>query len=443
MSHFMETQQPHKVPRQHVLARLLYSHSPAARWTRRIATGLGIALGLVQLRILIGSLQPEWIYRRDFLQEYTLARAVVDRIDPYLPTQELAARYLGNLAHQALPHPTPHPPPVGLLLAPLALFDYSTAAIIWLVVELICLWLAVYLVGRALDRRLSALATSGIAALLLFWHPFWQELVWGQLQVPLLAFLAGAWLALHRGRSLLGGALTGLAILLKPIPWPVLFLFVLWKDGYAVAGAVLVIIMGYVTAALVVGLDTLVHYLVAVLPLVTRFYREYLGNISLSSIGWRLFAGSVVEGIVAPPLIHSMALASIVAVLLPCLVLLTACIALWKRRSLEVSFGVMIGVGVLISPISWRHYLVLTLIPAAQVVHWLIRHHFPPKETNLALIVAGLLFVDWGMLFTWVSGNIPVVEGRIVVPFSLSLLTLMPAVAVGALACLLASLEPA
>jgi hypothetical protein len=223
----------------------------------------------------------------------------------------------------------------------------------------------------------------------------------------------------------------------------VLFLFVLWKDGYAVAGAVLVIIMGYVTAALVVGLDTLVHYLVAVLPLVTRFYREYLGNISLSSIGWRLFAGSVVEGIVAPPLIHSMALASIVAVLLPCLVLLTACIALWKRRSLEVSFGIMIGVGVLISPISWRHYLVLTLIPAAQVVHWLIRHHFPPKETNLALIVAGLLFVDWGMLFTWVSGNIPVVEGRIVVPFSLSLLTLMPAVAVGALACLLASLEPA
>ncbi|MGC8787563.1 MAG: glycosyltransferase family 87 protein [Anaerolineae bacterium] len=441
MPHLMVTKRPHPVQRQHVLARLLYSHSSAARWMRRIATGLGIVLGVAQLKLAIESLFPAWIARKDFLQEYILAKAMVDRVDPYLPIAELASRYLGSLPQQVFPHPTPHPPPVGLLLAPLALFDYPTAAAIWLGVELLCLVAAVYLVSCALDARFSVLATFVIGAFLLLWHPFWQELLWGQLQVPMLVVLAGSWLALRKGHSLLGGAFTGLALLLKPVPWPVLLLFVMWKDWHALAGAVLVILVGYVAAGLLVGLDTLLRYFTTVLPWVTQFYREYLGNISLSSIGWRLFAGSAVEGLIAPPVIHCTAAASIVAVLLPCLVLLVACAALWKRCSLEASLGIMICVSILISPISWRHYLVLVFIPAAQVVHWLVRHQWPARETNWALIVAGLLFVDWGMLVTVISGRIPIVEGEIKIPLGLALVTLMPAVAVGALACLVASLS--
>ncbi|MBC7262372.1 MAG: hypothetical protein H5T63_10195 [Chloroflexi bacterium] len=114
---------------------------------------------------------------------------------------------------------------------------------------------------------------------------------------------------------------------------------------------------------------------------------------------------------------------------------------MWKRRSLEASLGVMICVGILISPISWRHYLVLAFIPVAQVVHWLVCHQWPARETNGALIVAGLLIVDWGRLVTYLAGTGPVVEGDIAVPFGLALVTLMPAVAVGALACLVASLS--
>ncbi|MBC7261484.1 MAG: DUF2029 domain-containing protein, partial [Chloroflexi bacterium] len=274
---------------------------------RCIATGLGIVLGVAQLKLAIESLFPAWIARKDFLQEYILARAMVDRVDPYLPIAELAAHYLGNLPQQVFPHPTPHPPPVGLLLAPLALFDYPTAAAIWLGVELLCLVAAVYLVGHVLDVRLSMLATFGIAALLLLWHPFPLELAYGQLMVPMLAVLAGNWLALRKGHSLLGGALIGLALLFKPVPWPVLLLFVLWKDWHALVGAVLVILVGYVAAGLVVGLDTLLRYFTMVLPLVNQCYRAHAWNISLSSIGWRFFDGTgspVLQGLVAPPVIY-------------------------------------------------------------------------------------------------------------------------------------------
>jgi len=447
MANTIASEQPKASPRQHVLARLLYSHSPAARWTRWVVVVLGIVLSLAYLRQYpIASLQFQWIYRRDFLQEYTLARAVADRIDPYLPTEVLAARYLGSLPHRVFPHPTPHPPPVGLLLLPLALFDYSTAALIWLGIELACLIVAVHLIGRALHVRLPMQATCGIAALLFTWYPFVVELTLGQLMVPMLALLAGAWLALRRGRSMLMGMLTGLAILLKPVPWPVLLLFVWGKDRSALFGATAVILIGYIAAGLAIGLDKFARYFTAVLPLVNQIYHAHAWNISVFSIGWRLFEGtgsSVLEGIVAPPAIHSAGAASLVSVALPCFVLLAACFALRRQRALDVSLGVMLCISILVSPISWNHYLVLAVIPAAQVIHWLIRHRFPPKETNLALIVAGLLIVDWGKLTTYLAGPGPVVEGGVAVPFGLSLLTLMPAVAVGALACLLASLEPA
>ncbi|MGQ9493019.1 MAG: glycosyltransferase family 87 protein [Anaerolineae bacterium] len=440
MANTITPQQPKTPLRQHLLGRLLYSNSRTVRWMRRIAAGLGIALGLAQLKLPIESLLPNWIARRDFLQEYTLARAVVDKIDPYLPTEKLAAHYLGSLFQRVFPHPTPHPPPVGLLLSPLALFDYSTAAAIWFGVELVCLLAAVYLLGRALDVKFSVLDAFGAAALLLVWYPFPLEMAFGQLMVPMLTLLAGSWLALRKDHPMLGGALIGLAILLKPIPWPVLLLFVLWKNWRALAGAVLVILAGYMAAGLVVGWGTLIRYFITVLPLVSRLYRAYVWNISIASIGWRLFDGtgsSVLEGLVAPPVIHCTTAASIVAILLPGLVLLATLVALWKQRSLVVSFGIMMCVSILVSPISWSHYIVLAVIPAAQVAHWLIQHHLPSMETNWALFVAGLLIVDWRRLAIYLAGPRPAVEGGIMVPFGLALLTLMPAVAVAALAGLL------
>jgi len=122
--------------------------------------------------------------------------------------------------------------------------------------------------------------------------------------------------------------------------------------------------------------------------------------------------------------------------------LLVACLAVRKQRNLDVSLGVMISASILTVPISWSHYLVLAVIPAAQVIRWLAGHHLPSRETNLALLVTMLLIIDWGRLATFLAGPGPVVEGGIAVSFALALLTWMPAVAVGALAWLLVWLGP-
>jgi hypothetical protein len=430
--------------RQHVLGRLLYSQSQSARWLRWAAAILAIVAGLAHLRIPIGALLPENVYGRDILQGYTLARAIQDGINPYLATEVLAARYVDQVLSTAFAHPTPHPPTLGLLLLPLSLLDYPTAAVLWFGLEIVSLVASVHLLGRALGARLSFWATLGIATVLLIWYPFWVEMAWGQLQLPMLALLAGAWVALRSRRSALGGALVGLAILLKPFPLPLLLVFVLRKDWRALVGAGSVVVGGYLVAGCVVGLDTVKTYFTTVLPVVASTYRAAWANISISSLAWRVFQGTGTPGlVVAPPLVKSIAAAQVASVLLPGLLLLVGSLALRKQRSLDASFGVMIVVSILTSPICWPAYLVLAAIPAAQVVRWLAWHRLPSRETNLALVVTILLVIDWVRLARILAGVVLVLVGGNAVISALALLPFMTAGSVGALAWLVAWLGPA
>jgi hypothetical protein len=130
-------------------------------------------------------------------------------------------------------------------------------------------------------------------------------------------------------------------------------------------------------------------------------------------------------------------------VALPGLLLLVASWAVRKQRDLGVSLGVLVGASVLLGPISWPHYLVLASIPAAHVIRWLVRHRFPSRETNWALVVTIMLIIDWVRVARFFAIRVPLVNGAIRLPFALAELPLLTAVAVGALAWLVALLGPA
>jgi hypothetical protein len=404
---------------------------------------MAIVLGLSQLRLPLQVLMSDGIYGKDMIQEYTMARAIVDGVDPYLPTAVLAERYLGSLPKAVLSHPSPHPPTVALLALPLAWLDYRTAAALWFGLELLCLVASAYLLARAAGARPSIPATLGISSLLLIWYPFAIDLAWGQLQVPMLALLAGAWLALRSRQSALAGALVGLAVLLKTIPLPLLLLFLLMKDWRALAAAIAVISVGYCVAGCMLGLDTLWTYFTAVLPAVTTKYRSCFGNYSVSSLAWRVFFGTEDTGvIIARPVIQSMAAARVASVGLPLLLWGVAYWAVRKQPDLGVSWALLASVSILSTPIAWAYYLVLGAIPVAQVIHWLARNRLPSRETNLALVVAMLLLTPWTQLGTMAALQVAVARRSMTLPFAVALLPVMPALAVGALAWLVVRLGP-
>ena len=362
--------EPSSLP-SHALARLLGGEGRIARWARRALAALAVAAGLAALPRLHESLLPPHVVRKDFLQEYLLARAVAEGMDPYLPIAALAERYAGVSWGTAFSHPTPHPPPLGLLLLPLAWLDYPTAAAAWLAVELVALVAAVYAVALAQGRRLTLGAAMALALALVAWDPVYTDLVLGQLNILVLLLLAGGWLAWRAGRSAPVGVLLGLSLLVKPLAWPALPLFALWRAWRVVGAAAATALAGLTAAAVVVGVGPVASYLTEVLPTVSDAYRAYDRNISLWAVGWRLFDGTgsaVLVGVAAPPLVEAEALARLVSAALPIGALLAACLIARRERDRERSFALMVCLSVLVNPIAWSHYLVLTLLPLATVL---------------------------------------------------------------------------
>jgi len=158
-----------------------------------------------------------------------MGRAVVARLSPYLPLAELARELLETLTvpMAAGAHPTPRPPPTVLVAWPLAYMEFGDVAIAWLPVELLSLTAFTASFARRWGaRRWLAVGVAG-AALLLGTVPVRDELVFGQVGLPMLALVTFALLALEDGKEARAGVFLGLAIALKLFVWPVGVLLVL------------------------------------------------------------------------------------------------------------------------------------------------------------------------------------------------------------------------
>ena len=430
--------------------------SPAGALKLLLAVIVAVAVlgGLPSLREPLAAVSPAYLYRKDaikdFVQEYLLAKALADGIDPYLPINVLAVRYLGISLEETYPHPSPHPPPVAILSLPLTALDYPTAATAWLVTELICLVAAVYLLARTAGLQPTLMPSLAIVAASLAWFPVADELLLGQLMLPLLLILTLGRLALLKGRPVLGGTLLGCAALVKPITWPVLVVFAVMKEWRVLVAAAWVIGIGYTVAGWAMGPRRVVTYFTEVLPAAHDPFRGSNLSISAWGLGWRLFEGTgspmpVHAWLTAPPLVESPVAARVVAAGLPALIFGVACWWAWKGSCLDGSLGVMICASLLVSPIAWWHYLVLIFIPVAQVAKWLACRRAGVTEGILALVVAVLLLpsrLAWEELALLIAGQTPVAHGGSVVPTGAALLTLAPALGVAALGCLVAMLAP-
>src|SRR4051812_37983650 len=99
-----------------------------------------VCLGIVNISKLAAAIASPDAYRKDFIQEYLLARAALQRLPAYAPLPVLAREIIGPLDRPIFPHPTPHPPAVVILALPFGFFSYRVATSLWLLMELICLY---------------------------------------------------------------------------------------------------------------------------------------------------------------------------------------------------------------------------------------------------------------------------------------------------------------
>ena len=127
---------------------ILSSRQPVMLLLKYLLLLVLVVLSLFNVFIGAQALAPPNVYRKDFVQEYVLARAIRAGVNPYLPVDELAEIFVAPASGLVPTYPTPHPPPVAVFSLPLSLLAYEQAAVLWFVLEIACLLLAVYLLLR-------------------------------------------------------------------------------------------------------------------------------------------------------------------------------------------------------------------------------------------------------------------------------------------------------
>jgi hypothetical protein len=139
------------------------------------------------------------------------------------------------------------------------------------------------------------------------------------------------------------------------------------------------------------------------------------------------------EGAMSPPVVASTSLARGISVLLPFLLLV---IGVWlsiRAHNLRTSYAIMVCVSILVNPVAWIHYLVLSVIPLCVIGQGLLEHRFPKATTRCAVACGILLLIShqkWHELAVLFGSPIRTEMGIMVNPWILNGLTLLPTVLV-------------
>lgn len=359
---------------------------------------VSFVVGLLGIIIVVQSFSSENIWRKDFLQVYLTARAVLLKMDPYLPVFTLADIQGYSLPHGAFLNPSPHTPVLMTLTVPYAWFPYTVSAILNLVLEICCLVFSVTCITQWLGLRMTPLMTLATVWLCFGLGAVWESLALGQINLTLAALLiVGLW-GLTTGRDTIGGIAVGSVISMKLIFWPLLVLLAVYRKGKACTAVFGTIILLNLFAGLVLGFNTIEKYYLYAAPAVASLYRSFSGNLSLWSVGWKLFEGTgstALVGITAPPLIALPHLAPFFSYGLTALLFCIALFLSLKVKNFEAAYGIMISFSLLMSPLCWSHYLVVTAIPFACVArrvfggHSTVRGRIALYLTSACLLVPG------------------------------------------------------
>jgi Glycosyltransferase family 87 len=173
------------------------------RWRRpvdrlsRVASAAVLALlALLTFSQAHDGITPEIALNRDFGQDYLMARALVDGIDPYAPVRALAEHYVQPTGFLARTTPAPHPPSMAVLTLPFLALDYTNAVRAWFAVQVSALLLGVYFSLRCVGVRWAWRLAPPVTLMLFVWAAVGLDVGLGQSTTPLLALLAGAACAL-------------------------------------------------------------------------------------------------------------------------------------------------------------------------------------------------------------------------------------------------------
>lgn len=302
-----------------------------ARWQGPLAAGLAL-LGVVVLLFMLQYWRTSLSWGYDFDAYYSAAQRVASTGGPY-QSETLSGPFRPGPGGLYL-----YSPPLAVLLQPFLALDFETATWVWFGLRLLLLGAACALMPVAVRYRVSAF---GLA---LMTPPALEDLGLGNVSLIVTFLAVVAWRWLDRPAS-------GVAIAAAAALRPTMALVLAW---WALRGRI---------SPLVGAAVALIALLLVTLPFVGIAawfdYLAVLRNLSgITGVPRNFDLGSFFVRIGAPDWSASLALYTGYAIALGAAVLSL-------RRDRELSFVVVLGATLLLSPLLWNHYFTHVLITAA------------------------------------------------------------------------------
>lgn len=328
---------------------------------------------------------------RDFFQDYTSARFHATGISPYASLEGEYQRQFGKVGDDRRWHygrANPHAPASLLPVLPLAAFDYPTAALYWNLFNLACIAGALLLIAGELKWPTGLAGLLLTVAVLLPFSPLYGQVLHAQNNGVVLLLLVWFWSCLRHGKDEAAGLFLGLATALKLLPGLLLIYLLLRRRWLALAWATLAFGGMQVLAWFLFGTADFRFWLEHLAPHTAEFRTGWL-NQSLHGYWARLWEPSVkVPGSV--PLLQAPWVGQILAYGFSLgLVLLLVPPTLRPTGDDDRVVGLWVTTMLLVSPLTWDHYLLLALLPLAILWNRL------PDGTGWAVAFGAVVSLLW------------------------------------------------
>lgn len=300
-----------------------------------------------------------------------------------------------------------YPPQFAWMGSWIARVRYETAQTCWVWISA-GLWLACVgaLIGRGLAGR--PVFSACLVILSLMYPPMAYSLSLGQVNIVLFALIVSAAWLMARDRSVLAGALLGVAALVKP-HLGLLWIYLLWKRQWKAAGSCVVTVLILTGGALVsLGIEPFRTYVFDVLPRISGG-QAYIANQSVYGVLARVFVTDPVY-LFTDRLMESRSWIDMLSLAagLAIIVLTFRAIPRDGRspETVSLEFAAVICALLLANKIATIHHFtwVWLAIPAYATAS-LRSAARPPRNEIIAFVVGvGLLFLTW-KFFAWFSGH--------------------------------------
>ncbi len=332
-------------------------------------------------------------YRNDFDVFYSAATAYRHGLNPYtldlIPIGQRLGFHLGALHHST------DTPTALLFFLPFSFPAVPSAYSLWITINLAAFAVALILLLAPRFSGLESRTALVIAALAILYAPTNEDFLFSQRQTVILLVLVLMMRALEKRREAAAGLLFSLAVAYRAFPILIAGYFVLRRQWrvliYMGCGLTLV---GAATVAML-GLPVCISYASGARFAATAFWYDP-ANVSLHGFLDRLFFYAVGP---APSwllqILHFVTVASAETAILA--------LAVWptyqrrQRPGLDrPTYALWVASSIILSPLSWIHYMVLLLIPFAEIARAAEKHDCSSRAAWAA--VASYLIISLASL---------------------------------------------